>query len=405
MPSDGPVTEARASRNRQWVLLLAILLAGLNMRPMVTSMPALLDDLRAALGLSPSVAGLLIALPTFCFGVFGIAVPWLLRYASAQRLIVLGLLTLAAGIALRGVMGAYGLFAGILVASAGISAMMVLTPAIAKQAFPQRIGPVMSFYTMTFCLGAGMGAGLSAPIARLPYSDWRWGLAVWLVPALLSAWCWHRARVAPLAAPPSGRGGSTLTRALWRDPLAWQVTLFMGLQSSLGHSAIGWMPAILIDRGMHPVEAGAALSAALMVQLISTFAVPWMAARGRDQRLVASLSVLLVLSGLMGIIYAPPASAWVWIMLGGLGMGATFSLGLSLVVLRTRTPLHATALSGMSQGVGYIIAAAGPFLVGVLYEHSGGWHSAGIFLLAIGLVVWLMGMGAGRARYVLDTAD
>lgn len=396
------MTDFRSMPSRhQWALVIAILLAGLNMRPMVTSMPALLDDLRAALDLSPSVAGLLIALPTLCFGVFGMAVPPLLRVISAQRLIVVGLLILAAGIAMRGVLGTFGLFTGILVASIGISIMMVLVPAIAKQAFPQRIGAIMSLYTMLFCLGAGLGAGLSAPIARLPYSDWRWGLAVWLVPALLGAWCWHRARIAPLSAPASGDDKDS-TRALWRDPLAWQVTLFMGLQSSLGHSAIGWMPAMLIDRGMHPVEAGAALSVALTVQLASTFALPWLAARSRNQRWVITLAVGLYLIGLMGIIYAPPALAWLWIVLGGLGMGGTFSLGLSLVVLRTRTPLHTTALSGMAQGIGYIIAATGPFLVGVLYEHSQGWHSTGIFLAFTCLLVWLMGMGAGRAGYVLD---
>lgn len=385
----------------QWMLAVAILMAGLNMRPMVTSMPALLDELRAALDLSPSVAGLLIALPTLCFGVFSMAVPPLLRWMSAQRLIVAGLLILAAGIAMRGFWGAQGLFAGILVASIGISVMMVLVPAIAKQAFPQRIGPIMSLYTMFFCLGAGLGAGLSAPIARLPYSDWRWGLAVWLVPALVGAWCWHRAPATPLSSPSSGRDEG-IARRLWRDPLAWQVTLFMGLQSSLGHSAIGWMPSILIDRGMHPVEAGAALSVALTVQLVSTFTLPWLAARSPNQRLAVTLAVALYLVGFMGIIYASPATAWLWIVLGGMGMGGTFSLGLSLIVLRTRTPLHATALSGMAQGVGYCIAASGPFLVGVLYEQSGGWHTTGMFMLLTCAVVWLMGMGAARARYVLD---
>src|SRR5690606_18094172 len=259
---------------------------------------------------------------------------------------------------------------------------------------------IMSFYTMIFGLGAGLGAGLSAPIARLPYSDWRWALACWLLPALLGALCWHRAPATPLSS--TDGGGAGVARALCPHPLAWQVTLFMGLQSSIGHSAIGWMPAILIDRGMHPIQAGAALSTALMVQLLSTFAVPWLAARGRNQRLPATLSVALTALGLIGIIYAPPASAWLWITFAGLGMGGTFSLGLSLVVLRTRTPMQATALSGMAQGVGYTIAAAGPFLVGVLYEHSHGWDSTAIFLLAICALVWLMGMGAGRARYVLD---
>ncbi|HUH40258.1 MAG TPA: MFS transporter [Castellaniella sp.] len=394
---------ARKRLPRQWMLLLAVLLAGFNMRPMVTSIPALLDQLRLALSLSPSVAGLLIALPTLCFGVCSLVVPPLLRHFSARQLMVLGLWILAAGIALRSVLGAFGLFSGILIASVGISIMMVLVPAIAKQAFPQRIGPIMSAYTMAFCLGAGIGAGLSTPIAALPGSDWRWGLAAWLIPALVGAAFWRRVPDIPLG-PLPGRDPSTKTPALWRDPLAWQVTLFMGLQSGLGHSAIGWMPLILTDRGMDAVEAGAALSAALMVQLISTFTVPWMAARGRDQRLVASLTILIFTAGMLGIIFAPTASAWLWIMLAGLGMGGTFSLGLSLIVLRSRTPLQATALSGMSQGVGYTIAAVQPFLIGVLYEYSHGWFSTGIFVLLIGLAIWVMGLGAGRARYVLEEA-
>jgi CP family cyanate transporter-like MFS transporter len=386
------------------LLFLAVLLSGLNMRPFITSMGPVLDDMRASLGLSASVAGLLVALPTLFFGILGIIMPRFLRGFSPQGVVVVALAVLAAGVALRSVLGVTGLFAGIFVSSVGISAMMVVMPVITKSAFSHRLGLAMSFYTMSFCLGASLGAGLAVPLAQLPYSSWHWSLAFWVLPALGAALVWSRVPRGALPVSPSPGAPSIPWRPLYRDRLAWQVTLLMGLQSCLGQSTITWMPAMLADRGMAAAPAGAALSIALLIQLVTAFAAPWLSMRGRDQRPMISLMLALMLGGMAGGLYAPATQIWTWILVMGLGMGGTFSLALSLIVLRTRSAHEATALSGMAQGIGYMIASVGPVLAGALYEYRGDWHAVAALFLGIGLIAWWAGMGAGKNEFILPQA-
>lgn len=154
------------------LLLIAILLAGVNMRAMLTAMGPVLDDIRASLSLSPSGAGLMVALPTLYFGIFSLLAPRLLRAFSMRRVIVGSLVVVALGVGLRSVLGIFGMYAGLLIASAGISMGMVLVPVVIKSAFTKHMGLVTSLYTMSFCLGASLGAGLAVPMTQLPGSSW-----------------------------------------------------------------------------------------------------------------------------------------------------------------------------------------------------------------------------------------
>ncbi|MDN5842258.1 MAG: MFS transporter [Alcaligenaceae bacterium] len=386
------------------LLLLAVLLAGLNMRAMLTTMGPVLDDISTSLDLSPSGAGLMVALPTLYFGVFGLLAPRLLRAFSMRRVIVGSLVVVALGVGLRSVLGIFGMYAGLLIASAGISMGMVLVPVVIKNAFPQRISLVMSLYTMSFCLGASLGAGLVVPMTHLPHSSWEWALAFWVLPALAAAAIWRAVPRAGLDT--EGAPGEPITppKGMFRDRLAWQVTLYMGLQSSIGQSLIAWLPMILISRGMPAAEAGAALSVTLLVQLVTNLAAPWLAMRGRDQRTAITMMVCMVIAGLLGIFYAPLSWAWPSAIVMGLGMGGTFSIAVSLLVLRSRSSRDATALSGMAQGVGYTVASIGPVLVGVLYEYSGTWHAVAAMFVGVCIAAWIMGMKAGRNGVVLAGA-
>lgn len=395
----------RTPRSAGSVLLLAaVVLAGLNMRAMLTAMGPVLDDIRASLGLSASAAGLMVALPTLYFGLFGLFAPRLLRIFSMRGVLVGSLVIVALGVALRSVLGIFGLHAGLLIASAGISMGMVLVPVVVKNAFPKRIGLVMSLYTMSFCLGASLGAGLVVPMAHLPHSSWEWALAFWVLPALGAAAVWRalpRASLDIRSAP-----GETIAppKGLFRDPLAWQVTLYMGLQSCIGQSLLGWLPVILITRGLSATEAGAVLSVALLVQLGSNLAAPWLATRGRDQRAAISLMIGMVAAGMLALFYAPLSWIWPWAIVLGLGMGGTFSIAVSLLVLRSRSSRDATALSGMAQGIGYTVASTGPVLVGMLYQFTGAWDAAAAMLAGLCIATWIMGMKAGRNGVVLADA-
>ena len=155
-----------------------------------------------------------------------------------------------------------------------------------------------------------------------------------------------------------------------------------------------------LDRGLSPTAAGLMMSGSVMVQLFSALGAPWLGTRGRDQRLVVFLVLALTLAGLLGLLYAPSGSLWLWAVVLGLGQGGTFSIGLALIVLRSPDAHVASHLSGMAQGVGYTLAALGPFLVGLVHDLSDGWNAVGVIFIAISLGALVAGLGAGRDRLV-----
>ncbi|MDO7897727.1 CynX/NimT family MFS transporter [Pseudomonas citrulli] len=381
---------------RPWLLLVGLILVALNLRPALSSMAPLLSEVSRSLGLSAAQAGLLTTLPVLCLGLFAPLAPVLARRFGAERVVLGILLTLAGGIILRSSFGQVGLFVGSLLAGASIGVIGVLLPGIVKRDFARQAGTMTGVYTMALCLGAAMAAGATVPLSEHLDHRWTLGLGFWAVPALLAALCW----LPQVGQKHGAHQVAYRVRGLLRDPLAWQVTLYMGLQSSLAYIVFGWLPSILIGRGLSPTQAGLVLSGSVIVQLVSSLAAPWLATRGKDQRLAIVLVMLMTLGGLFGCLYAPIDGLWGWAILLGLGQGATFSLALTLIVLRSRDAHVAANLSSMAQGFGYTLASLGPFAVGVVHDLTGGWDALGWIFGLVGLGAIIAGVGAGRARYV-----
>ena len=386
---------------RIW-LIVGLFLVGINLRPAISSLAPVLGTVRSGTGLSSSGAGLLPTLPVLCFGLFAPFAPRLARRLPAEHVVLIGLLALAGGIGLRSSAGIAALFAGTLIAGASISVVMVLLPGIIKRDFSDRVGSMMGLYTMALCLGAALAAGATVPIQKLAGGDWRPALAFWLLPALIAAlvW-WPQLKHASRRAEP----GRFVVRGLLSDALAWQVTFYMGMQSGLAYCVFGWLPTMLIDRGMAPLEAGFVLSVSIMVQLVTALGGPWLAARGKDQRASITLMMAATLAGFLGCVYAPLHAIWPWAVLLGLGQGGAFSIALTLIVLRAQNTHVAAALSGMSQGFGYAMAAAVPFVVGVLHDAFRGWHAVAILFAAVTAAALIAGLGAGRNRHVSARTD
>lgn len=398
---DDGVQHSHPVVGRPWLLLLGLILVALNLRPALSSMSPLLSEVSNSLGLSAANAGLLTTLPVLCLGLFAPLAPILARRFGAERVVLGVLLTLAGGILLRSSLGEAGLFAGSLIAGACIGIIGVLLPGIVKRDFAKQAGTMTGVYTMALCLGAALAAGATVPLSQYFGGNWAVGLGFWIVPALVAALFWipqvgHKQGVHHVAYRVKG---------LLRDPLAWQVTLYMGLQSSLAYIVFGWVPSILIGRGLSPTEAGLALSGSIIVQLLSALTAPWLATRGKDQRLAIVVVMLLTLGGLFGCLYAPLDGLWGWAILLGLGQGGTFSLALTLIVLRSRDAHVAANLSGMAQGIGYTLASLGPLAVGLLHDWTGGWDATGWVFGVIGVGAIIAGLGAGRARYVAVTSE
>lgn len=393
--SSPPLAAAPALR-RPWLLAASLVLVALNLRPALSSVSPVLAVIQAELGLSATAAGLLTTLPVLCLGLFAPLAPRLSERFDAERTVLGVLLVLAAGTALRGWLGAWGLFAGALIAGASIGVIGVLLPGIVKRDFPKHVSLMMGVYTMALCLGAAMAAGATVPLQRMFGNDWRPALAVWGALAVVAALAWapHLHLAHRQVRPPVGPG-------LWRNGLAWAVTLYMGLQSSLAYCVFGWLPPILVDRGLDPLQAGLVLSTSVAVQLTTAFSGPWIAMRmGRDQRPTLWLMLGFSLAGLLGCLFAPLAGVWAWAVVLGLGQGGMFSVALLLIVLRAKDAPMAARLSGMSQGVGYTVAALGPFGVGLLHDVTGGWAAVGWFFVAITLAAAAAGAVAGRSRVI-----
>ncbi len=381
---------------KAWLLLLGLVLVALNLRPALSSMAPLLGDVSRSLGLSGSQAGLLTTLPVLCLGLFAPLAPALARRFGSERVILGILLCLAGGIALRSAFGSVGLFIGSLIAGASIGVIGVLLPGIVKRDFPAHAGLLMGIYTMALCLGAALAAGASVPLSHVFGDSWALGLGFWLVPPLVAALFWL-----PQARQGHGAHHAAFrVRGLWHDPLAWQVTLYMGLQSSLAYIVFGWLPSILIGRGLSPTEAGLVLSGSVIVQLVSALTAPMLATRGKDQRLAIVVVMVLTLAGLFGCLYAPLGGLWGWAVVLGIGQGGTFALALTLIVLRSRDSHVAANLSSMAQGVGYTLASAGPFAVGLVHDLTGGWGAVGWIFAVLGAGAILFGLKAGRSLHV-----
>ena len=389
-----PVASIRGAR---LLLVAALILVGINLRPAISSVAAILAAIRAGTGMSSAQAGILTTLPVMCFGLFAPLAPRLTARATPERIVLIGLLALAAGLIARIFFGVPGLFAGSVVAGGSIGVIMVLLPGIIKRDFPQRLGLMTGLYTMALCLGAALAAGATVPVQHLAGDSWRIALAFWALPALLAAWAWWPQLRQPAHQSASGR---FRVHGMYRSALAWQVTFFMGLQSSLAYCVFGWLPTMLVDRGMDPLTAGLALSLSIGMQLVTSLAGPWLAMRGRDQRASIALMLFLTVIGLLGCLYAPLSGAWLWVVLLGLGQGGNFSIGLTLIVLRAPNPQTTAALSGMAQGIGYVLAAFGPFLIGILHDATGGWHGAAVLFTVISAAALLAGWRAGRNVHV-----
>jgi CP family cyanate transporter-like MFS transporter len=387
-------------RGSQWPLVLAVLSTALNLRIAVASVPPLIDELRDSVPLSGTAAGALTTLPVVCMALGATMVPRLSRRMGHELPLVLVGVAMAAGTLVRVAPGVAALYAGTTIAGIGVAFGNVLVPSLVKRDFHERAGFMTGIYTMAISTSAGIAAGLTVPIENAIGHGWRPALAVWALPALVAAAVWLPFARHPAAVADRRSSTPHEPSGLIRDRLAWQVTLFMGVQSMMFYSLLSWLPSILQDNGMSKGTSGAYLSIFTLLGIPVCFAVPMIAARMRDQRALVVASVLFLAGGLLGLLASPGSAAIVWALLAGVSQAATLALAFLFFVLRSRTQAQAAELSSMAQGFGYALAAVGPVIMGGLHGATGGWTVPIWFLLALLVPELMFGLEAGRRRHV-----
>ncbi len=394
----------RGAARRGALVLVGMVLVGANLRVAVTSLGALLDEVRTGLGLSGTMAGVVTTLPTVAFAGLGAITPWLVRRAAPARVLVVAMLALTAGQVLRAATGsALAFVITSALALAGIAVANILLPLLVKQYFPHRTGLATGAYTMAMTVGTTVAAAAAVPTAHA-FGSWRAGLGVWAGLAAVAVLPWvalaRRARTEAGRSSPTETVTRTRARPA-RTRLGWAMAVYFGTQSLSGYAIMGWLAQLFRDSGYQPATAGLLLAGVTALGVPVALVMPMLAGRLRTLRpLVLSLAAASALSYL-GLALAPYDGALLWVALLALGQGA-FPLVLATIGLRARTAEGTVALSAFAQSTGYLIAALGPLFVGVLYGATGGWTVPVGFLLSALAVQTCVGLVIARPRYIED---
>jgi CP family cyanate transporter-like MFS transporter len=382
---------------RRYAGVILIVLIAFNLRPAVVAVGPLLRQMQDDLGLSGAAAGALTTLPVLFFGSFGLVAPLFRRHLRGELLLVTSMGLLVVALVARVIPVQAALFGGALLAGIAISIGNIAVPSIIKRDHPQAITTVTAIYTVAITMGAAVSSSVVVPLEHAVGSSWRLPLVLLAIPAAVAGIAWLPRLRGAAAATLVPDGGSP---RVWRSALAWHVTGFMGTQSLLAYVTSGWLPTICQDRGLSEAAGGYALGLTSLLQAVGAFLVPVLERRLRDQRPLVALVVLLCMVGYAGTVWAPVSTVWVWIVVLGLGQGVGFATALSFIGLRASDAHVTTQLSGMAQGVGYVIAALGPLAVGAVHDATHGWSAPAVLLLVMSAAMLVPGLGAGRNRVI-----
>lgn len=384
-------------------VLIGVLLIAMNMRAPFNAVGPLLPQVTTDQGLSGGAAGALGAIPLLAFALFSPLAASIGRRLGSERTILMALGILAAGILLRSLVPAFGgIWIGTVLIGMGIALVNVLLPGIVKKNFPTRVSSVTGLYAAVQSVFAAAFAGVVVPIAGADPSGWRFALGIsagFVIIGMVVG--------VPLLRSPRTITAETVSApqhasvvSPWNRALGWQVALFFGTQSMAFYALVTWLPTIEQANGLTPAAAGTHLTLLMLVGVVTNLLTPIAMKRaGASQSWLAVLSATMMFIAWAGYFFLP---SWgiAWAIFGGLAGGSGLVLLLSLFSLRTRSPATATALSGMSQSIGYLLAALGPLLAGLIHDLTDGWAIPILFIITTTLMQAVFGYLAGRPRYL-----
>lgn len=390
-------TVSPSATRHTWLLIAGILLIASTLRVTFTGAAPLLDAIRAQYSLTTAQTGLLTTLPLLAFGLVSPLAAGIAQRLGIERSLLVALLLICSGIAVRSLPAVSLLFVGTAIIGCGIALGNVLLPGLIKRDFAGNVARMTGAYSVTMGAAAALGSAMVVPLALNGFG-WRGALLGLMVFPLLALLLWlPQWRAAKTATLTTSR--TLKSRGIWRSSLAWQVTLFLGINSLVYYVVIGWLPAILIGQGYSEAQAGSLHGLLQLATAAPGLVIPLILHRLKDQRGIAILVALMCAVSAAGY-WLFPAQAVVWTLIFGFGSGATMILGLTFIGLRASSAHQAAALSGMAQSVGYLLAACGPPLMGKIHDASGDWHIPLYAVAVISLVMALFGALAGRDREI-----
>ncbi|EMY7924836.1 CynX/NimT family MFS transporter [Klebsiella aerogenes] len=379
------------------LLIVGILFIAATLRVTFTGIAPLLDAIRAEYQLTTAQTGLLTTLPLLAFGLVSPLAAGVARRFGIERSLLLAMVIICLGIGLRSLPSTAWLYLGTALIGCGIALGNVLLPGLIKRDFSGHVARMTGAYSITMGAAAAAGSAMVVPLALVGFG-WRGALLLLMIFPLFALFLWLPQARRQASTPMTGSGAAH-NRGIWRSALAWQVTLFLGINSLVYYVIVGWLPAILQSMGYSEAQAGSLHGLLQLATAAPGLAIPLVLHRLKDQRGIAVLVALMCVFSTLGL-WLLPGQAVIWTLIFGFGSGATMILGLTFIGLRASSAHQAAALSGMAQTIGYLLAACGPPLIGKIHDAYGDWHIPLIIVALIAVVMALFGALAGRAREI-----
>ncbi|WP_440112086.1 CynX/NimT family MFS transporter [Paenibacillus sp. QZ-Y1] len=400
-PSPSTPAEGSSTSMKLGLLLAGIIVIAATMRSPITATGPIVELIRADTGISHAMAGLLTSLPLLAFAAISPFAPQMARRFGLEKALFTALIIVTIGVALRFLPSVPALFAGTAILGCGIALSNVLLPSLIKRDFPLRVGLVTGLYSVSMNIWAAIASGISVPAAGLTAMGWHASLGMWAVLSILALILW-------LPNVRSSRRGEVYAVSrtdakpvrLRSSSLAWYVTFFMGLQSLIFYTTITWLPEILSDQGFSASSAGWMLSMMQMASVPATFIVPILAGRMKDQRVLTAMTCTILILGYAFLLSGVSSLVTIGVALAGVGGGASFGLVTMFFVLRTANARQAAGLSGMAQSFGYMLAAGGPLLFGLLHEWTKEWTLPLLVQVILAIVLLIIGLKASKNRVI-----
>lgn len=397
--SNYPSRKLKFSRE-SWLLIIGIVFIASTLRSPLTTVGPLISFIRESLAIPNVLAGFLTTIPLLAFALISPFAPKLARRYGLETTLFISLILLTGGIIIRSFGSIPNLLIGTFLLGIAIAFGNVLLPSLIKLHFPLQLGLLTGIYSVAMNLSAAIAVGLSVPLATDTPLGWKGALGIWGILPFIALLIWlpqlKKKKSDSIAAPDRQR-----SLPLWKSPLAWSITIFMGLQSLLFYTTAAWMPEVLKAQGIGADYAGWMISLQQFAQLPIMFLTPILAGKVKDQRMIVAGVAACYLLGYGGVFMGGNSLVPLWMIFIGIGAGAAFSLAMMFFTLRTRTSHEAAELSAMAQSFGYLLAATGPVLFGSLHDLTGGWIVPLLILLIGSLCVLLFGLKSGKDAFVL----
>ncbi|MGP4965230.1 MFS transporter [Psychrobacter celer] len=376
-----------SSRFTFWLVLCAIVLLATNMRAPIVALGSIAPVVQEALGISETELGWLGAVPMLTFALGALISPAISKRFGLENTLIAMIALLTIGMVIRSVIPTWiGFLSGTVLLTLAIGFANTLAAPVIKQRTPNHIPLVTGCFSLTLTVAAGIVAGVVLPLSE--QFGWQWALGGWALLGFfaLVLWVFLRVRlgsstrvVAPLAT-----GSSDIS--VWRSAFAWQIAVFMGLQSLLFYTVASFLPSIWLSKGLSAVSAGQMGSVFQFMAPVAILSLTWLVNRGRPIQALAVFAAALNVFGVLGIMYLSTDLAWLWSGLMGMGCSAIFTLSMMLFSMRTYTANQSSELSGMAQAVGYLLAFFGPLGTGWIHDATGSWDLA-LFMLLILMII------------------